>query len=212
MSKHTVNDLNTMYTDVVTDYVKKGYKLTPMVAYLEGKFSDEIMHTDLYNAKVDKNHFIRVWLLKGNERLDKMTFSHVYTIELRVTKFDLHSNQTRWSDRGEWLSNRKFIKVEGRKSFCYVDSIEEYKEIDKLRVKRMDDSWVEKNPIKKLDLSKIPANVIDGIMRKVNSVYGCKRATASCIKEVRLGKNGYGQMTAEADWIFNTRSGRVTFR
>lgn len=218
MSKFTTVEINDLYNSVVSNYLSSGYKLFPLASMSEGKFSGEVSHIDLYN-KNDKDTFIRVWMLLGSERFNDRRFCGVDTLKIEARRFAIKDRNTRWPDTGELVSSFKFYQI--KYNAIYTDSKEELYEIDELRNKRYDNRYPSdylKCLNKTVSVSNIPAKVIDGIMRRVNANYGCKRATASCIKEVRLYKStvGYGdsreKMMAHIKWEFKGRSGHVYFK
>jgi len=215
MSKFTATEINDFYNSVVSNYLSSGYKLFPLASMSEGKFSGEISHIDLYN-KNDKDTFIRVWILLGSEPLNDRRFCGVDTINIEARRFVIKDRSTRWPDTGELVSSFKFYQI--KHNAFYTDSREELDEIEMLRNKRLDNYYSNEDKLKclsrKIDVSNIPAKVIDGIMKQVNANYGCKRATASCIKEVHLYKScgSNSRMGASVKWEFKGRSGNVYFK
>lgn len=217
MAKYLVSEINNLYTQTVKSYLDCGYSLCPMMGVNEANFGNEITHVNLFENS-DNKSFIRIWMLNGSElTTDKKYALRANTVSIVVRKY-ANDNSTHWSDSGELIREHKFYQINGKKDRkVFYDTKEEYNAVDTMRydryIAKREDSYN-----KKIDISKLTVNVIDGIMKRVNSNYGCKRATASCIKEVRLCKStvSFGasreKMMAQVKWEYNKHSGFIYFR
>lgn len=217
MAKYLASEINDIYTQTVKGYLDCGFSFCPISGANEGRFSNEITHVDLFE-KSDKKSFIRIWMLNDSElTTDKKYAMKADTVSIVIKKY-ANDSSTHWSDRGDLISERKFYQITGKKDRkVFYDSKEEYNAIEDMRWDRYI-AGCKGSYNKKIDAAKLPVNVIDGIMKRVNANYGCKRATSSCIKEVRLYKSvvGYGdpreRMTAQIKWEYNKHSGIVYFK
>ena len=82
------------------------------------------------------------------------------------------------------IYERTFYIVKKDKAYC--DSIEELDAINNLRNSRRKCTVANSN--REIALDRIPSNLIDRFMYRINAIKGFKRANASCIKSVSLGK------------------------
>ena len=63
-----------------------------------------------------------------------------------------------------------------------------------------------------VEVRKLPASLIDHLMRRINSIRGFKRATASCISRVRVGHIYNGKIAADVYYSQNGKDGVINLR
>lgn len=210
----TANHINSVFSNIINDYMNKGYVISTDT--MSGCFSGEICHIDLkHNDKPDE--MIRVWLLKDySEKLQAShSYSYIDMITISARKYNLHSGRSHWYDNGEQIGTPViFYKVkENEKCHAYTDSLDECKSIIDLREERFDRNYIQRNVRKDLDLNKVSINVKDLIINRIREVPGAKRAKGyDCIKRISLNKDSNNRLYCESYWEFNNRSGKVILK
>ena len=221
----TVNNLNRIFNNTVVDIMNKGYIISQFTNDGRYSYSNTEGHLDMIKPN-DKSHIIRVWVVTGIEDTDHRVYHHVDTIAIRVSKYTRKNgfdgrccSQTLWPDRGDVLSERKFYQIcdrsehKGRR--VYTDNLDDAIKILNMRWDRYcsrDSNDNKNNYYHSIEISKLPASFIDNIMHRINSIRGFKRATASCITKVIVGKDRCGKMSADVHYSQNGKNGIIKLR
>ena len=217
----TVNDLNCLFNQTVVDIMAKGYIISQFTN--DGSYSNTEGHLDMIKPN-DKSHIIRVWIVTGIEDTDYRVYRHVDTIAIRVSKYTRKNgfdgrccSQTLWPNHGDVISERKFYQIcdrsehKGRR--VYTDNLDDVIKILNMRWDRYCSRDSNKNNYyHSIEISKLPASFIDNIMHRINSIRGFKRATASCITKVIVGKDYSGKITANVYYSQNCKDGIIKLR
>lgn len=202
MTIMSFNDISRKYTEVVQSYLNKGYIIS-----LANHYTSSCEKIGLVNPK-NPERVIVVWFMKGYTGNTDCLYIKVRTYN--VNKDNRY--RTLWYDEGETVDELIYFSVVDNK--CYTDSVDELKEIRKLRVDRSKNKVSENNISKSLDIKKMPPELIDYIMSKINRVHGFKRATSRCITEVSLVReksswsNKY-KLYGRVCYAFNDKNGRL---
>lgn len=216
----TINNLNDIINRVSSDLMGKGYVISHFTH--GGSYSNTEGHLDMLKPN-DRSHIIRIWVLTRVYDIDDKFYRHIDTAVIRVSKYTQKDgfdgkchNQTLWPNRGEVLNERTFYRVCDRSEFkgckVYTDNLDEAKKILKMQWDRSC-SHVNKDYYShSVEISKLPASFIDHIMNRINSIRGFKRATASCITKVMVGRNYNGKMAADVYYSQNGKDGVIKLR
>lgn len=216
----TINGINEFINKIVADLTVKGYIISNFTH--GGSYSNTEGHLDMIKPN-DKSHIIRIWAVTRVYDIDDKFYRHIDTAVISVNRYTrkdgfdgkCHS-QTLWPNRGEVLSEYIFYKICDR-SECngckvYTDNLDEAKKILKIQHDRYC-SYASKNGYyHSIEISKLPASFIDNIMCRINVIRGFKRATASCITKVIVGKNYGGKMAADVYFSQNGKDGIIKLR
>ncbi len=208
-----ITELNVRYSNLIKDYLNKGYVISPFtnsdglkpsLFTIGDGFSRGTPFLDLINPK-EKNVIYRAWLKtaysKGLELLK---------IEVRKYNRKVFCGTLR-PDEGDIVNEKPFFVVSEKG--IYTDSEDEIARINKCRSDRRTlQKSLECSSFKNdrhLEVDKLPADFIDNIMVRINRVRGFKRANATCIKTVILYK------ASRYDWksgkLFNKLKAHVFF-
>ena len=215
----TVNDLNRLFNQTVVDLMGKGYVISQFTH--GGSYSHTEGHLDMAKPN-DKSHIIRVWTVTGMDNTDDKIYHHIDTAAIRVSKYTCKDgfdgkcrSQTLWPDRGEVLSERKFYQIcdrsERKGGKAYTDNLDEAKKILNMQWDRYCSRVVDCDS-HDVEVRKLPASLINRLMRRINSIRGFKRATASCISRVRIGRKYNGKMAADVYYSQNGKGGVINLR
>lgn len=216
----TVNDLNNLINKIVVDFIGNGYVLSNFTH--GGGYTSAEFHLDMIKPN-DKSHIIRVWTVAYVYDTDDKFYRHIDATVIRVSKYTQkdgfdgkYHSQTLWPNNGEVLSESIFYRVCDRSEFkgckVYTDNLDEAKKILKMQWDRSC-SHVNKDYYShSVEISKLPASFIDHIMNRINSIRGFKRATASCITKVMVGRNYSGKMAADVYYSQNGKDGIIKLR
>lgn len=216
----TIDGINDVINKIVADLTVKGYVISNFTH--GGSYSNTEGHLDMIKPN-DKSHIIRIWAVTRVYDIDDKFYRHIDATVIRVSKYTqkdgfdgkCHS-QTLWPNNGELLSESIFYRICDR-SECngckvYTDNLDEAKEILKIQHDRYC-SYVSKNDYyHSVEISKLPASFIDNIMCRINAIRGFKRATASCIAKVIVGKGYCGKMAADVYFSQNGKEGIIKLR
>ena len=217
----TIDDVNDVINKIVADLTAKCYVISNFTH--GGSYSNTEGHLDMIKPN-DKSHIIRIWAVTRVYDIDDKFYRHIDTATILISRYTrkdgfdgkCHS-QTLCPNSGEVLSEHIFYKICDR-SECngckvYTDNLDEAKKILKIQHDRYC-SYVSKNDYypHSVEISKLPANFIDHIMNRINSIRGFKRATASCITNVMVGRNYNGKMAADVYYSQNGKDGVIKLR
>lgn len=174
MAKFLMKDLNSVFSSIVADYLRRGYVIC-----------------------LDSMHHYRVDLMMGKGKVEhyisiQMEHEHSSTFDNELTRYTI--NVAMFEGAGdEWASKIKDIKtltfyeIEYQK--CYSDSKEEALAAKQLGFNRWKSrDYVEdcSTPCKKIDPKRIPQSVKDSIMERVHNIRGFKRATFDCVTSIEF--------------------------
>ena len=216
----TVNDLNNLTNKIVVDFMGKGYVISNFTH--DGSYSNTEGHLDMIKPN-DKSHIIRIWVVARVCDIDDKFYRHIDATAIRISKYTrkdgfdgkCHS-QTLWPNRGEVINERTFYKICDR-SECggckvYADNLDEAKKILKIQWDRCCSDISKRCYSHSVEINKLPSSFIDGIMRRINTIRGFKRATASCLTKVIVGKDYGGKMAADVYFSQNGKDGIIKLR
>jgi hypothetical protein len=214
------NEIAKQYSNIVQDYLSKGYTIYPTSTK---SFSNVISYTDLMNLK-DKSTITRVWLFNDIfKNVTECSYSKIHTLKLRVTKYKMVNKV---------LSNGKTVlsvpaltlldpccgtEITYEKTFynisykVYSDQLDEMNRVNRIRNERSTYKCKTKE-IYIAELSKLTPSLVDKIMSHINKVTEFKRATSTCITRVALGKDYKGKSCAEVSYTFKNKSGSLSFK
>ena len=176
-----MEDINKTYTEIIGEYISRGYWIyTKTMAGHQG----EISKIDLTNGK----HIIRV-------RIDKKYHSRIEGLEnlwlgidvlrIVVVEYDNFRTETLWNNDGTTINEFNWYQV-GRKNIAYVDNLEEYVDIANKTLNRF-----ELKPIDYGNHGRKMRYNADTIIKIVNGRKGFKSCKKKDIKSVERYKNGY---------------------
>lgn len=202
-------DVEKQYTKIVSDLITAGYIIKPTLS--NGTQSNQsITLTDPKNNST----VIRVYWLEDREDITYHTYavdkqqdfivlnhkSCVKTVSIKIAKFDKSNgydkaisdyNQTLWLSRGNFTYEKKFYAISKRKKdqYFYTDDVNEASKITSIRVARCKRKQCKSfSDPRDIALCRLPANTVDSLMMRVNSIRGFKKANASCIKKINMYK------------------------
>ena len=174
-------DINKVYTEIISEYISRGYWFyTKTMAGHQG----EIAKIDLTNGK----HIIRVRIdKKYHSRIEGLENLWLGTDVLRivVVEYDNFRTETLWNNDGITINEFNWYQV-GRKNIAYVDNLEEYIDIANKTQNRF-----ELKPIDYGNHGRKMRYDADTIIKIVNGRKGFKSCKKKDIKSVERYKNGY---------------------
>ena len=216
----TINNLNDIINRVASDLMGKGYVISHFTH--GGSYSNTEGHLDMIKPN-DKSHIIRIWAVTYVYDIDDKIYRHIDATVIRVSKYTQkdgfdgkYHNQTLWPNSGEVISESIFYKICDRSEIkgckVYTDNLDEAKNILKMQCDRCCSHVNKYNYSHSAEISKLPSSFIDHIMNRINSIRGFKRATASCITKVNVGRNYDGKMAADVYYSHNGKDGIIKLR
>ena len=216
----TINNLNDIINRIASDLMGKGYVISHFTH--GGSYSNTEGHLDMVKPN-DKSHIIRIWAVAYVYDIDDEIYRRIDATVIRVSKYTQkdgfdgkYHSQTLWPNNGEILSESIFYRVCDRSEFkgckVYTDNLDEAKKILKMQWNRRDNHVNKDYYSHSVEISKLPASFIDHIMNRINSIRGFKRATASCITKVMVGRNYNGKMAADVYYSQNGKDGVIKLR
>ena len=214
----TVNDLNNLTNKIVVDFMGKGYVLSNFTH--GGGYTSTEFHLDMIKPN-DKSHIIRIWMINSHADIEHRIYSHINTAAVRVSKYtrkdgydgNSHKSQTLWADRGEVINEHKFYQIcEGKNGNVYTDNLDEDIKVINMQFDRRRSHVSKRGYSHSVEICKLPSSFIDGIMRRINTIRGFKRATASCLTKVIVGKDYGGKMAADVYFSQNGKGGIIKLR
>lgn len=216
----TINHLNDIINRIAADLMVKGYVISHFTH--GGSYSNTEGHLDMIKPN-DKSHIIRIWAVTYVYDIDDKIYRHIDATVIRVSKYTQkdgfdgkHHSQTLWPNNGEVLSESIFYKICDRSEIkgckVYTDNLDEAKNILKMQWDRGCNHVNKDYYSHSVEISKLPASFIDHIMNRINSIRGFKRATASCITKVMVGRNYNGKMVADVYYSQNGKDGVIKLR
>ena len=215
MAVVSIKDVVSYYNSVIKSFMDQGYVISPTTMY--GGYRGVYGYTDLVNI-TKKKSFLRIFLIQDycsdGQYYDYGNY-HYYMIRIIVKKYEwdgkIKCMMNANPDFGKLLSEKCFYQI--KENRAYTETLDELKQISKLRSKRKESHREAANIKKSYKINKLSAEFIDSIMERINHLHGFKRATASCIEDVRSymyeGSQGNVRFKGEVICKFNNRSCRI---
>ena len=213
MATVSIKDIVSHYNSVIKSFMDQGYIISPTTMYGGYQYVDG--YTDLVNLN-DKKNFIRIFVMReycsDGSYYDSNSYKYSITkILAKKYEFDGKFNPIRARpDCGKLISEKLFYQI--KENYLYADTLDELKQIREIQRKRKE-SRRKVSDVKSYPINKLSAEFIDSIMERINRLHGFKRATASCIKDVRSyiyeGSQGYTKFKGEVIFKFNDLCGRI---
>ena len=209
MTTVSIKDVVSYYNSVIKSFMDQGYVISPTT--MHGGYRNVNGYTDLVKL-TGKKSIIRVFLT--NEYISTGDY-YYYMIRVIAREYEWNdelSCMNLFYDDGKLLSEKCFYQI--KENRAYAETLDELKQIREIRCKRRASSREEIYPKKSYKINKLSAEFIDSIMERINRIHGFKRATASCIKDVRSyiyeGSQGNTKFKGEVIFKFNDRGGRIS--
>ena len=169
-----MNYVNKLATEVLSEYISKGYVLSPTMAGHQG----EVYNVDLYK----NNKIVRIRVDKGYSRREsekKYDFEKPRVIYIIVEKFE-NQNCTLWNGEGTEIDYIEFYEVEDRYKGVYCDSYSEYNSIREKQYARLENSSKYSNTKSVLKIEKFS----DKLLEIVQNTKGYKSVRRNQIKGI----------------------------
>ena len=219
MTVFTAKDVAIAFNSVISDLMSKGYVISPFTD--NGTYSKATSYIDMFNPN-DTSHILRVWMVDDYARTGDRPWQRMDVAGPRVKKYNkgvafngnLSKGHTLWPDYGETVYEKLFYMFkETEHSKVYSDNLEEAKKLQQMALDRQM-SYRSNNPFKDdriIPNDKLPSKFIDSIMRRINSIRGFKRATATCIESVCID-NRFTKLHASVKFRFNDKVGIIKLK
>lgn len=218
MAIFSIKDIIRNYNSVIKSFMDQGYIISPTTMYGSYHYVDG--YTDLVNLN-DKKNFIRIFAMReyysDGSYYDSNSFKY-YIIKILAKKYDFDGKFKSISARpdcGKLISEKCFYQI--KENYLYADTLDDLKQIRETQRKRKE-SRRKASDVKSYPINKLSAEFIDSIMERINSIYGFKRATASCIESVcsyqcvDRQNNAKAKFSGLVTFKFNNRCGRINLR
>lgn len=219
MAIFSIKDIISHYNSVIKSFMDQGYIISPTTMY--GGYNYVDGYTDLVNLN-DKKNFIRIFVMReyysDGSYYDSKSFKYSIT-KILAKKYDFDGKFKPISARpdcGKLISEKCFYQI--KENYLYADTLDDLKQIREIQRKRKESRHKASDTKKSYPINKLSAEFIDSIMERINSIYGFKRATASCIESVCSYQCADRQNNAKAKFSgvvtfkFNNRCGRINLR
>lgn len=174
-----MEDIDRIYTEILTDYFTKGYRLyTKNMSGHQG----ERAKIDITNGK----HILRIWMetFSCKDIGDKENWLWTDGIEINIEEFEDFRASTLWGGKGKMLKTLTFYRV-GSKNHAYTMDVEE---CEKLLLVNANRRRLRSNTFSNWE--KVNYNP-DTIIKIVNSKRGFKTCKKKDIKSVERCKTMY---------------------
>ena len=214
----SIKDIIRHYNSVIKSFMDQGYIISPITMY--GCYHYVDGYTDLVNLNDNKN-FIRIFIMReyysDGPSYDSKSFKYSIT-KILAKKYEFDGKFKPISARpdcGKLISEKLFYQI--KENYLYADTLDDLKQIREIHRKRKE-SRRKVSDVKSYPINKLSAEFIDSIMERINSIYGFKRATASCIESVCSYQCVDRQNSAKAKFSgvvtfkFNNRCGRINLK
>lgn len=218
MAIFSIKDIIRHYNSVIKSFMDQGYIISPTTMYGSYHYVDG--YTDLVNLN-DKKNFIRIFAMReyysDGSYYDSNSFKY-YITKILAKKYDFDGKFKPISARpdcGKLISEKCFYQI--KENYLYADTLDDLKQIRETQRKRKE-SRRKASDVKSYPINKLSAEFIDSIMERINSIYGFKRATASCIESVcsyqcvDRQNNAKAKFSGVVTFKFNNRCGRINLR
>lgn len=216
MAIFSIKDIIRHYNSVIKSFMDQGYIISPTTMYGGYHYVDG--YTDLVNLN-DKKNFIRIFVMReyysDGSYYDSNSFKYSIT-KILAKKYDFDGKFKPISARpdcGKLISEKCFYQI--KENYLYADTLDDLKQIREIQRKRKESSRKASGTEKSYPINKLSAEFIDSIMERINSIYGFKRATASCIESVcsyqciDRQNNAKAKFSGVVTFKFNNRCGRI---
>jgi hypothetical protein len=220
MSVVKFSDIGKHFNHVISDFMSKGYMISPYTG--NGSYNGGRILTDMINPN-DTSHIVRIWVVDKREQLGGSWWKYVDVTGVCARKYyfhkgfngDLFTEQNLQPYYGDIVYEKYFyqFKIDKHSRKVYSDDFEEAKKLFNIHSERIINMPVD-NPFnygRKAPIDKLPAVFIDRIMKRINSVRGFKRATASCIDNVSIYKWNR-RLEAKVEYSFNNKTGNIILK
>lgn len=218
MAIFSIKDIIRHYNSVIKSFMDQGYIISPITMYGGYHYVDG--YTDLVNPN-DKKNFIRIFVMReyysDGSYYDSKSFKYSIT-KILAKKYDFDGKFKPISARpdcGRLISEKCFYQI--KENYLYADTLDDLKQIREIQRKRKE-SRRKASDIKSYPINKLSAEFIDSIMERINSIYGFKRATASCIESVcsyqciDRQNNAKAKFSGVVTFKLNNKCGRINLR
>ena len=214
-----IKDIIRHYNSVIKSFMDQGYIISPTTMYGGYHYVDG--YTDLVNLN-DKKNFIRIFVMReyysDGSYYDSKSFKYSIT-KILAKKYEFDGKFKPISARpdcGKLISEKCFYQI--KENYLYADTLDDLKQIREIQRKRKESRRKASDTTKSYPINKLSAEFIDSIMERINSIYGFKRATASCIESVYSCQcidrqnNAKAKFSGVVTFKFNNKCGRITLR
>lgn len=170
-----MNYVNKLATEILSDYILKGYVLSSTMAGHQG----EIYKVDLYKD----NEVVRIRVDEGYSRKEsekKSIFDKARVVCIIIEKFENENqNGTLWNGKGTEINYIEFYEVDRYKG-VYCDSYSEYNSIREKQYARLENSSKYSNTKSVLKIEKCS----DKLLEIVQNTKGYKSVRRNQIKGI----------------------------
>lgn len=211
MAIFSIKDIIRHYNSVIKSFMDQGYIISPITMY--GCYHYVDGYTDLVNLN-DKKNFIRIFVI-----CEYYSDGSYYITKILAKKYEFDGKFKPISARpdcGKLISEKCFYQI--KENYLYADTLDDLKQIREIQRKRKESRRKAYDTKKSYPINKLSAEFIDSIMERINSIYGFKRATASCIESVcsyqcvDRQNNAKAKFSGVVTFKFNNRCGRINLR
>lgn len=211
MAIFSIKDIIRHYNSVIKSFMDQGYIISPITMYGGYHYVDG--YTDLVNLN-DKKNFIRIFVI-----CEYYSDGSYYITKILAKKYEFDGKFKPISARpdcGKLISEKCFYQI--KENYLYADTLDDLKQIREIQRKRKESRRKAYDTKKSYPINKLSAEFIDSIMERINSIYGFKRATASCIESVcsyqciDRQNNAKAKFSGVVTFKFNNRCGRINLR
>lgn len=219
MAIFSIKDIISHYNSVIKSFMDQGYIISPTTMYGGYHYVDG--YTDLVNLN-DKKNFIRIFVMReyysDGSYYDSKSFKYSIT-KILAKKYEFDGKFKPISARpdcGKLISEKCFYQI--KENYLYADALDDLKQIREIQRKRKESRRKASDTKKSYPINKLSAEFIDSIMERINSIYGFKRATASCIESVcsyqcvDRQNNAKAKFSGVITFKFNNKCGRISLR
>lgn len=219
MTIFSIKDIIRHYNSVIKSFMDQGYIISPTTMYGGYHYVDG--YTDLVNLN-DKKNFIRIFVMheyySDESYYDSKSFKYSIT-KILAKKYEFDGKFKPISalhDCGKLISEKCFYQI--KENYLYADTLDDLKQIREIQRKRKESRHKACDTTKSYPINKLSAEFIDSIMERINSIYGFKRATASCIESVCSYQcidhqnNAKAKFSGVVTFKFNNRCDRINLR
>ena len=219
MAIFSIKDIIRHYNSVIKSFMDQGYIISPTTMYGGYHYVDG--YTDLVNLN-DKKNLIRIFVMReyysDGSYYDPKSFKYSIT-KILAKKYEFDGKFKPISARpdcGKLISEKSFYQI--KENYLYADTLDDLKQIREIQRKRKESRRKASDTTKSYPINKLSAEFIDSIMERINSIYGFKRATASCIESVcscqciDRQNNAKAKFSGVVTFKFNNKCGRITLR
>ena len=208
MAVVSIKNVISYYNSVIKSFMDKGYVISPTT--MHGGYRNVNGYTDLVSLN-NKKSMLRIFSMH-----EYISCGDYYYYMIRII-----AKEYKWDgefscmnlhpDLGNLLSEKCFYQI--KENIAYAETLDELKQIRETRCKRRASRRETTDTKKSYKINKLSAEFIDSIMERINHIHGFKRATASCIEDVRSyvyeGSQGNVRFKGEVICKFNNRSCRI---